>query len=427
MHFKKFVLMFFEDLNRLIRSPQFLQRHRLDQKFFTRSRKLDFPGIIRFLLRIPQKTLSCEMADFVSQFLASTDIQRISKQAFSSARQKISWSAFQELLDFSYPYLHCLCANRILWYGHAVKAIDGTTLRVPGTPENRKEFQTQKNQHGEVALAKASVLYHLSDDLVEKAVFGKCRDSEKNQALELLTPETLHDESGYRPVILFDRGYPSGELISHIDGLGGLFLMRCPSSTFKNVRSCPQGISDTSISYHNRKIKIRVIRFFLDSGNEEILITNVFDGHIGILGFKWLYNMRWNCETKYAELKQQLKIENFSGIKTVAARQEMYATLVFSNIVSILKSFIDVEIKRDAQGSGNKWEYQANRNFLIGEVKKKLHMLLGGSQVAATALEGILFLSQKERSPIRPDRKKERIFRIYSKTAVYCNNQRTAV
>ena len=427
MHFKKLVLRFFEDLNTLIRSPQFLQRHRLNRKFFTRNRKLDFPGIIYFLLRLPQKSLSSEMADYVSAFLTSASIQRISKQAFSSARQKISFSAFQELLDFSYMRLRCFCANPIFWYGHAVKAIDGTTVRVPNTPENRTEFQTQKNQHGEVALVKASALYHVSDDLIEKAVFGKCRDSEKNQALELLTAETLHDGTGRRPVILFDRGYPSGELIHHINGLGGLFVMRCSSSIFKNVSSSPQGISDTHIFYRKRKIEIRVIRFFLDNGNEEILITNLLDDRIPLLGFKWLYHMRWSCETKYGELKQQLKIENLAGIKPIAVRQEMYATLVFSNIVSILKSFIDVEIERDTQGKGNKWKYQTNRNFLIGEVKKNLHMLLQGNRIAAAVLEGILVLSQKERSPIRQDRKEERIFRIYSKTSVYCNNQRTAV
>jgi len=71
MHFKKLVLSFFEDLNTLIRSPQFLRRHRLNRKFFTRNRKLDFPGIICFLLRLPQKSLSSEMADYVSGSLGS--------------------------------------------------------------------------------------------------------------------------------------------------------------------------------------------------------------------------------------------------------------------------------------------------------------------------------------------------------------------
>lgn len=427
MHFKKFVLMFFEDMAALIKSPQFLQRHRLSQKFFTRSRKLTFPAIICFLLRIPQKSLSGEMADFVSQFLAGTNVRRISKQAFSSARQRISHSAFEELLGFTFTRLHWLCANRILWFGHMVKAVDGTTIRIPNTLENRLEFQTQKNQHGEVAHAKASVLYHVSDDLVEKAVFGGCRDSERNQAMELLTSETLHDGSGRRPIVLFDRGYPSGELIHRINSLGGLFLMRCPSNTFKNVLSCPQGISDTRIFYKRNEIRLRVVRFFLESGAEEILITNLFDDSIPLQGYGWLYNMRWGIESKYLELKQRLKMENFAGIKAVAIRQEFYATLVFSNMVSVLKSFVDVEIKKETEDKGNKWEYQANRNFLIGEVKKKIHMLLGSGQTAAAVLEGILFLSQKERSPIRPDRKKERIFRIYSKTAVYCNNQRTAV
>jgi len=395
------------------------------------------------------------MADYVQQFLASTSIRRISKQAFSSARQKISHLAFLELLEFSYRYLHRFCANRTLWYGHIVKAVDGTTIRVPNTAENRQEFQTQKNQHGEVALAKASVLFNISDDLVEHAVFGTCRDSEKNQALKMLTMESVRDETPYAynnpqqppmialtgtdvstplraapqqgPIILFDRGYPSGELISHMDSLGGLFLMRCHSSSFKHVCSCPQGISDTHIFYKKKKIGIRVIRFFLDNGTDEILITNLFDDRIGLKGFQCLHAMRWGIEGKYRELKQQLKMENFTGIKPLAVKQELYATLVFSNIVSALKSFVDVEIEKDTQGKGNKWDYQSNRNFLIGEVKKQLHLLLGYSVEAEAALECLLYLSRQERSPIRPDRTWERIWHIYDKTATYRNNQRTAV
>lgn len=427
MHFKKLALNFFDDLKNLIQSSEFLQRHRLHQKDFTRIRKLTFADIIVFLLRMPNKTLSSELADFASMVLGRDHVRRISKQAFSAARQKISYHAFQELLDFSYRSLYQFSLNSVFWHGHCVKAIDGTTMRIPNTPENRLEFQTQSNQHGEVPLCKASALYCVSYDLMERFVIGKCRDSEKNQAIELLTQETMQDESGFRPIITFDRGYPSGELISHILSFGGLFLMRCSTSTFKSILSCPLGSTETSILYKKQKIRIRVVRFPLSSGEEELLITNLFAPDLRIEDFKELYFMRWGVELKFREVKQQLKLENFTGSKPLAVKQELYASLVFSNIASALKSFLDVEIQKEIDGKGNQWDYQANRNFLFGEVKKTMHVFLTKGNDAKKELDDLLFLSQKERSPIRIGRTWERSRHLYHKTATYPSNQRSAV
>lgn len=427
MHFKKLILLFFSDLGDLIRSDAFLARHRRGNASFTRSRKLSFADIVLFLLRLPQKTLSSEMTDFVKDCLPQKEGMSISKQALCMARQKISPAAFKELLYFTYHRLHILPRSSTYWHGHAVKAIDGTTFRIPNTPENRGRFQTQRNQYGEVPLIKASTLYNVSEDLIEDVVLGNCRDSEKSQAMEMLTDAALHDGSGLRPIVTFDRGYPSGELIHHITNRNGLFLMRCSSSTFKNVLACPQGDSETTIVYKKQKIRLRVLRFTLESGMEEILITNVFDSRLGIEDFRERYALRWKTELKNGEIKQQLKTENFAGKKPDNILQEVYAALAFSNLASVLKFMVDKAIGADTEGKGNKHEYQANRNFLIGELKEEIHLLLGNAFEADVALHRLLFLAQKIRSPIRANRKKERVWHKYSKTHTYCMNQRTAL
>lgn len=176
---------------------------RLQDTAFTRNRILTFPKLMLFILGLPRKTLATDLLSFLAFF--DQQNPHISKQAFSSARQNISPDAFLQLLRDSYQ-LASFQHSDGLWHGHCVKAIDGTTLRLPNTPENKAEFGTQKNQSDEYAMAKAPCLYDISHDLIEDVVLSNCRDSEKNHAFQLLEqgPSLLSPEK--RPLILFDRG-----------------------------------------------------------------------------------------------------------------------------------------------------------------------------------------------------------------------------
>ena len=81
-------------------------------------------------------------------------------------------------------------------------------------------------------------------------------------------------------------------------------------------------------------MKVRVIKFMLGSGEEEMLITDLFDEDMGVDDFKKLYFMRWPVETKYDELKNKLEIENFTGWTKKAIEQDFYATMYLSNIAA---------------------------------------------------------------------------------------------
>ncbi|WP_134698729.1 hypothetical protein [Ammoniphilus sp. YIM 78166] len=47
------------------------------------------------------------------------------------------------------------------------------------------------------------------------------------------------------------------------------------------------------IKVKGKVLKVRVLRFLLDSGNEEVLVTNLFDESLGIQEFKRIYLRRW--------------------------------------------------------------------------------------------------------------------------------------
>lgn len=150
-HVRDFLLF----IHNTISSDSFIKKYRLLDTAFTRSRILTFPRLMLFLLSLPRRTLSADLSSFLS-FL-DQGIPCTSKQAFSSVRQNIDPNAFLQLLRDSYQ-LASFRDTDGLWHGHCVKAIDGTTLRLPDTPENKEEFGTQKNQCKECAMAKASCL-----------------------------------------------------------------------------------------------------------------------------------------------------------------------------------------------------------------------------------------------------------------------------
>ena len=57
----------------------------------------------------------------------------------------------------------------------------------------------------------------------------------------------------------------------------------------------------------------RVSKPLLDNGVTEILFTNIPETEADIHKLKELYNMRWEIELNYEKIKNNLRIENFSG------------------------------------------------------------------------------------------------------------------
>jgi hypothetical protein len=55
-------------------------------------------------------------------------------------------------------------------------------------------------------------------------------------------------------------------------------------------------------------VSVRVIKFRLNSGEIETLITDMMDEGIGMKAFKALYFQRWGIETKYDEVKKKCRV-----------------------------------------------------------------------------------------------------------------------
>ena len=153
-------------------------------------------------------------------------------------------------------------------------------------------------------------------------------------------------------------------------------------------------------------VKVRVISVMLESGEYEYLVTNIFDKSFTIQMFRRLYFLRWPCETKYLELKERLQIEDFNGATTTAILQEFYIGLLLSNLSALIKGSAD-EVIDATSNPKNKYRYQSNRSFILGQMKLQLPKMIFGI-APLSEIDNILNDACIAKSQIQPFRKFKR-------------------
>lgn len=391
--------------NDLIKSDEYKEAYRIDNSF-SRKRKLSFANTVYFICSTLRKSLSSEINNFIEEH-SYLEFPNISKQAFSKARQNISKEAFKELCRVFVDSFYDSNLYLKKWRGFNVFAVDGTTIQVPDTSENIEYFGVVKNQSTtKTALASASALYDVLNDVVIDSIITQYKTSEKEMAkqhINSINSSKLLDNS----IVIFDRGYPSYEMFNFLEAEGLFFLMRV-SSSFTKTSAINSNDGTLNYKFGVELKKVRVIKIKLSDGSIEVLLTNIFDEAITPTLFKELYFLRWGVESKFKELKSSIEIEEFSGTKPIAIEQDFYASIYLSMIASLIKKDADAAIANDNQHKNLKSEYQANRNFILSEVFKKIiHMLIkpiSRMRILASLMEK----AKKIRSQIRPNRTCER-------------------
>ena len=144
----------------------------------------------------------------------------------------------------------------------------------------------------------------------------------------------------------FDRGYASLELMVSTEVLGSKYVIRLRKDTFKNKinkMESNDGIIEINIGkrlldkIEDKKlrkkaeklgrIKIRIVKIELKTGEIEILATNLTNDEFTLAELKSLYKKRWDIETGFDRLKNYIRIENFSGRSKKIIEQDFYANI----------------------------------------------------------------------------------------------------
>lgn len=390
----------------LVKSPLYLCKVRLSPKYFTRKGKMNFVDLITFILNLTKKSLQLELDAFFKNVKDSETT--VTKQAFSEARQKISPQAFRVLFE-EIIKLFYTATDLKTFKGYRLSAIDGSTVELMNTPELRATFGYAENGTSKVARARISGLYDLENGIIIDAIIGRYDRDERQFALEHI--KKLQEYGLQKDLILFDRGYPSKNMIAVLTKAGIDYLMPVSTSFLKEVNEVKGRDQIIQFRYQGETYKLRVIKITLETGEVEILITSILDESFSYNDFKELYFKRWGIETKYNEFKHRLQLENFTGEKAITIQQDFYASMYLSNMAALAKIQADEKIQAQNAGKSLKYEYQTNTNILIGKLKDRLViMMLEPNEKKRTKIfKGIMKEIARNSVPIRPGRHNERI------------------
>lgn len=417
------------------------ERSKIDPKYFTRNRKLKLEDITAMIINMMRKTLQIEIDSFIENILNKNDLN-YTKQAFSKARQKLSPEAFSSLNDelIKEYYNDNDFKKYKKW---RLLAIDGSILEIPDNPETQLTYGYSENQVSKLKIARAKIseLYDIENELSISTKLDHYKSSERQLAKENIKKMLSFGHDSVENLIIFDRGYPSFDLIKFLNEKKINFLMRLNASYWqKEIKKAGEDEEIEIVINKNREkelkrqktkikigdsIKIRVIKFKLDSGQEEILITNLTKEELTLDEAKELYFKRWGIETRFDILKNRLEIENFSGEKPLIIEQDFYAAQFVSNMAAIFKHDAEEQLKEKNKEKNLKYEYKINNNILFGKLKNQLVLLLLEKNEEKKMILYKDFIEQIQRNviPIRKNRKFERKKKIRSNKYPKCRRR----
>lgn len=411
---KNIVLNFIHKTHEIINSGEFKERSRMSENQFTRNRKMSFQKAICFCLNFIKKSLQLELDDFVELLDEETE-SPITKQAFSKARQHISPKAFEELFLMTSEVL--LNNDEAKKYnGYRIFAIDGTELELSRSKELAKEYPPSRNTTA--PRARVSILCEVLEGSILHASMQNLSVDERTLALQHLDyfKETVnHSENS---LFIFDRGYPSKNLLEYFEKNNMNYLMRLQKSFSKEIDETSKHDFYVDMKNHKRTMNVRVIKLTLPSGEEETLISNLPCNQFKTEEFQQLYFMRWGVETKYNTIKNKLQIEDFSGKTVISVQQDFYATMYLSNMVSAIKMKTDDRIEEDNRSKTLNNTYKTNENLLIGKLKNNLILILlnEDSQQRERLLNRLIHRISTFKVAVVPDRQFPRPTEAHKKT-----------
>ena len=388
--------MFYHIKNTFDNIVKLIDKYVIGENKFTRNSKFSFKDYVTFLCFNKGTSNQADLEDFVEDNF-TTDIQQITRQAFSKQRTYIHPIVFKEiskqyLLEINYHKNYDFFKT---YKGFRLFGGDGSDFEIPDFEEVRKEFQIKDTEkYRKPAQAKFSSIMDLLNGFILDGIIGNYKQAElplmhKNieNIQDLITPE--------KSIFIFDRGYNAMELYANIMSMNSYFIVRLKDRNYIDDRYKITE-NDTEIQleitkdrlkkFHNKTLKekyskikhlnLRILTITLENGITESLLTNILDKNFTIEDFQKLYNLRWGIETNYNTMKNRLNIENYTGKRKITIKQDIYSKFLKYNIFQYYRIYFNLLINRTRRQKGIKQEYKVNQAHLIRKLKKYLPIMI---------------------------------------------------
>jgi hypothetical protein len=240
-------------------------------------------------------------------------------------------------------------ADRHRWRGLALYAVDGTTLRVADSEENRAHFGShdagaERGISG-YPLMRSVVLMAVRSHLLAAATFGPYAVDERAYARSLWS--SVPDQS----LVLIDRHYLQADVLVPLmtQGRDRHWMTRTKSTTqYRLIRNLGPGddLVEMEVSHTAREkdpslpthFDVRAVRYERKGYRPQCLLTSMVDAErFPAAEVRALYHERWEIELGFGEIKTDLleRLETIRSKSPVAVAQEMWGILLVYNLVRL--------------------------------------------------------------------------------------------
>ncbi len=383
---------------------------------FSRNRKLPFERVVSIILNMPKRSLSIEIQDFFNNI--ESEVKSCTKGAFSLQRSKLKALFFdfwnKHLVNSFYTHYGTKTKK---WKGFILQAVDGSTAYLINKKEVIDYFGTQGNQHGSVPMAR---IVQIQDVLNEITVWGNISPINDSE-VTVISNNIRHFRKD--SLTLFDRGFPCFSLMYLLlnEEKPLHFLMRCRKNfnrevieflksnktseelTFSPTAEALETLKKLGhIITRKQTITIRVVKVKLSTGEDEILLTDLFDEHLYPLDdLKQLYALRWGIETTFGKQKNQQQMEQFSGHKVISIQQDYAATLMIANLQSLIEKQSNEYLT--IINAIRKHNYKINKNISWHHLKHNVVKLFLENEPKQILMK-LQNAFEQNLEPIRPNR-----------------------
>jgi len=381
------------------------------------------------------------LQNVVNEAMDWLNLPPVTASAYSQARYKLKHSAFIELNRTAIVETVYGDDEYHKFWGFRVLAIDGSKIVLPNTENVREAFGTISYSNGKDSeivgqhpYALASVLYDVLNRVAIDARLGKARAYEIDLAIEHLAHTQAND------LLTMDRNYPSYRMLAELTQGQRDYVIRCSAASFSLARKmlkgegpesqevtlepCAeqrQGIRQSGLP---ASLKVRFIRVKLSTGEYEVLVTSLHDEKCyPTAGFSELYYLRWGIETFYGLLKTRLELENFTGTRAEAVRQDFHASVYLTGLESVLTD----AAQRQLDSRETKYPQTVNRSVSFNAIKNHAFDLLLGETETGLLEEKLtaLFLTnpnmdRKQRNPPRKKSSARRLLNFHKRQKKHC-------
>lgn len=350
-------------------------------KDFTRRRKFPPEMLVSFLVSQGASSSGNELDDFFDLHPDSPSLPALNQQ-----RDKLKPQALEEVfrqLGSSLSKLEAPSNYRLFAAGGSSFSFFSSNKWAPGD-----YFVSEGHSAKGFYSVHPNALHDLNMCTYKDAVIQPVHFKDESKAFctmvdRLETPEGVFD------IFIADRGYCSYNNMAHVLEKKQFFLFR---SKDVNVRGAAghlpvpkEGAFDLCLDIvirrsHSQKITasgdyvafvdaasafgfvpygsldtytipVRVVRFQLDDGSYECIMTNLPADEFATEDIRRLYFSRWGIETSFRKFKYTIGLSSFHSYKAEFIKQEIWAKLIAYNLTETIVSHVVVETRKDTKHS----------------------------------------------------------------------------